>query len=111
MELINEVSDFKIYQALCFLLINYNGNEPNIIFKEICRASLDGSHQKLVNIGWLVLFYFLWFADPPTVSKLSPTGEGQVRGVDLIDITSSRVAIVKLWVGEFSTFFISVYTI
>ena len=30
MELINKVFDFKIYHALCFLLINYNGNEPNI---------------------------------------------------------------------------------
>ena len=29
--------------------------------------------------------------------------------MDLTDITSPRVGIVKLWVGEFLTFFMSVY--
>ena len=32
-------------------------------------------------------------------------------GVDLIDITSLRVGILKLWAGEFLTFFMSVYNI
>ena len=29
--------------------------------------------------------FFLWFIEPPTVSMLSPTGEGRARGVDLIE--------------------------
>ena len=28
-KLLNKVFDFKINQKLCFLLINYNGNEPD----------------------------------------------------------------------------------
>ena len=31
--------------------------------------------------------------------------------MDLIDINSPRVGIVKLWVGELLTFFMSVYNI
>ena len=53
-------------------------------------------------VGWL---FFWWFIDPPTVSMLSPTGEGWNRGVDLIDITAPRVGIVKLWAGEFLDIF------
>ena len=52
-------------------------------------------------VGWLFFFCGLLIKLP----QASP------RGVDLIDITSPKVGIVKLWVGEFLTFFMSVYNI
>ena len=52
--------------------------------------------------GWFVEF----FASLMHLSMLSPRGEGQPRGGDLIDITSPRVGILTLWGGEFVIFFI-----
>jgi len=49
--------DFNI--TLCFLLINYNGNEPNIM--KICRASLHRSvirSCKYKFVGLIFLFCF-----------------------------------------------------
>ena len=42
---------------------------------------------------------------------LSPTEEGQARGVDLNDITSLRMGILKLWAGELLVIFMSSYII
>ena len=45
----------------------------------------------------MVVVVFWWSINPPTVSMLSPIGEGRARGVDLTDMTAPRVGIVKLW--------------
>ena len=42
---------------------------------------------------------------------LSPTEERQARGVDLNDIASLRMGILKLWAGELLMIFMSSYII
>lgn len=42
---------------------------------------------------------------------LSPTEEGQARGVDLNDVASLRMGILKLWAGELLIIFMSSYII
>ena len=51
-------------------------------------------------VGWRLFFF---------CGLLIQLLQASPRGVDLIDITSPGVGIVKLWVGELLTFFMSVY--